>query len=106
MRQPGTQKELAGILDVCPDTLTRWKKDPQVRDLVYDLVRDRLEAELPDIFQVIIDEAKAGKYQFVKLSLELLDKYSNKLTLETDTPTLGIEQYSEIIKLVEQLKDD
>jgi hypothetical protein len=31
MRQPSTQKELADLLDVCPDTLTRWKADPEVR---------------------------------------------------------------------------
>ena len=100
-RQPKTQKELAALLGVCPDTLTRWKSDPEVRALVDHHLRDRLEKELPDVFQVIIDKAKDGSYQYVKLILELTEKYNSKVTINTGASGAGIESHADLIKSVE-----
>jgi hypothetical protein len=102
MREPKTHKELAAHLDVCPDTLSRWKKDTEFQAQVYKLALARLEAALPDILQVIIENARAGKFQFVKLVLELTEKYSSKITVERKQPEVGIEQYSDLIKHIEQ----
>lgn len=106
LRQPRTQKELADLLDVCPDTLSRWKKDPRVRGRAYDLARTRIETELPDIIQTIIDKAKDGSCQFVRLALELTDKYTSKVTVETRNTSVGIEQFSDLIRMVEERKDE
>ena len=106
LRQPRTQKELADLLEVCPDTLSRWKKDPRVRGRAYDLARTRIETELPDIIQTIIDKAKDGSYQFVRLALELTEKYASKVTVETHNTSVGIEQYSDLIRMVEERKDE
>ena len=92
-REPKTQKELAAKLNICSDTLSRWKKDLGLRTLVYDMARTRLEAELPDIMQVIIDKAKEGHFHFAKLALELTDRYCNRIAVESEEPKVGIEQY-------------
>ena len=101
LRHPKTQKEFAARLDVCPDTLSRWKKDPDLQAQVYTLAHKRLENSLPDVLGVIIDNAMAGSYQFVKLILELTQKYSIKITVQSDQPQIGIEQYSALIKQIE-----
>lgn len=101
MRQPKTQKELAALLNVCPDTLSRWKKNPDFLARVYKLALSRLEAALPDVLQVIIDNARAGKFQYVKLLLELTEKYSSVITVENEGPKVGIEQYSALIRHIE-----
>jgi hypothetical protein len=106
MREPKTQKELAAHLDVCPDTLSRWKKNPELQARVYKLALARLEAVLPDVFQVIIDNALAGKFQYVKLALELTDNYSSRITVQSKEPEVGIEQYSALIKHLERWQEE
>ena len=102
MRVPKTQKELASLLNVCPDTLSRWKMNAEFQSKVSKMALSRLKTALPDIFQVIIDNARAGKFQFVKLILELTEKYSRVITVENKGPKVGIEQYSALIKYIEQ----
>ena len=102
MRVPKTQKELASLLNVCPDTLSRWKMNAEFQSRVSKMALSRLETALPDIFQVIIDNARAGKFQFVKLILELTEKYSSRITVESKGPKVGIEGYSALIKYIEQ----
>ena len=58
------------------------------------MARTRLEVELPNIMQVIVDKAKEGQIQFVKLVLELTNKHSEKITVKQETPEVGIENYS------------
>jgi hypothetical protein len=106
MREPKTQKELAVHLNVCPDTLSRWKVDSEFQAQVYKLALTRFEAVLPDVLQVIIDNARAGKFQFVKLVLELTDKYSSRITVESKEPVVGIEQYSALIKQIEGWEEE
>jgi transcriptional regulator with XRE-family HTH domain len=106
LREPKTQKELAALLDVCPDTLSRWKKNPDFQAQVYKLALARLETALPDVLQVIIDNAIAGRFPFVKLLLELTEKYSRVITVESKEPKVGIEQYSDLIKHIEAWQEE
>ena len=106
MREPKTQKELASVLNVQPETMSRWKQDQGFRDLVFEKARERLEVELPDIMQVIVDKAKAGNFQFVKLVLELTNRHSDKITIRPEVPAIGIEQYSAAIRKVSQWEEE
>ena len=106
MREPKTQKELASVLNVQPETMSRWKKDQEFQDLVFEKARVRLEVELPDIMQVIVDKAKAGNFQFVKLVLELTNKHIDKITVRPEVPVIGIEQYSAAIRKVAQWEEE
>ena len=106
MREPKTQKELASVLDVEPETMSRWKNDQGFQDLVFEKARGRLEAELPDFMQVIVDKAKAGNFQFVKLALELTNKHSDKITVKPEVPVIGIEHYSAAIRKAAQWEEE
>ena len=102
MRNPRTQKELAGLLKIKPETLSRWKKEPDFQAAAFEKARTQLEVELPEILQVIAEKAKAGNYQFVKLALELTHKHSEKITVKQEVPEVGIEQWSALLEEVAQ----
>ena len=101
IREPRTQKEVAVLLKVKPETLSRWKKEPEFQSLAYEKARGQLEAVLPDILQVIVDKAMEGNIHFVKLILELTNKHSEKITVKQEVPEVGIEQYSAALKQLE-----
>ena len=102
LREPRTQKELAVLLNVQPETLSRWKKDPVLQERVFEMARNRLEVQLPDVLQVIAEQAKKGNIHFVKLMLELTHKHSEKVTVQQEVPEVGIEQWTAALKKVEQ----
>jgi len=106
MRQPRTQKELSLILEVKPETLSRWKKDQDFKQHVYEMASARFDEELPDVIQVIIDRAKQGHFQFVKLMLELTNNYRDRIAITPEAPQVGIEQYQAVIKKVAQWKKE
>ena len=51
---------------------------------------------------MIIDRAQDGQYQFVKLALELVGRYNDRITITSEAPQIGIEHYQGIIKTVAQ----
>lgn len=99
-REPKTQKELALLLSVRPETLSRWKNEDGVMDQVYQELLDHLATYLPEVMQVIGDRASQGEIKFIILLLELLGKYAGTITVKSDGPQVGIEQYSTVIKQV------
>jgi hypothetical protein len=71
---------------------------PEVCDICQAELRS---AGFPDVLQVVIDNAMDGRIQFVKLILELTEKYSRVTTLQGDQPQIGIERYADLIKQIE-----
>ena len=102
MREPRTQKEFAVQLNVQPETLSRWKKDPALQDQVYEVARAYLENRLPEIMHGIGEKAAAGEYKFVILALELTGRYNQAITVRTDSIQVGIEKYSAVIRRMEE----
>jgi len=84
MREPGTQKGLAAVLDVGPVTLSRWKNDVEFQELVYQRARSHLMAELPDVMHMIMEKAKGGDFRFAKMVLELTGRYSERITVRQE----------------------
>ena len=106
LREPRTQKELAVVLNVQPETLSRWKKDPVLQERVFEMARSRLEVALPDVLEVIADKAKKGNIHFVKLMLELTHKHSEKVTVRQEVPEVGIERWKGILEKVAQWEEE
>lgn len=84
-RIPRTQRELARELAVRPETLSRWKKDPQLRDSVRSLCRIMLESHLPELYGVLVREAMAGSFQHLKLAMQMAGEYTEKIESESKT---------------------
>jgi len=106
LREPRTQKELAAMLDEQPWTLSRWKKEEAFQTMVFEKARTYLGGKLPQIMHVIAEKAVAGQFRFVKLALELTNMYEDKITVETEKPKIGIEQYSEIIRQIDEWREE
>ena len=105
-RQPKTQKELAPLLNVRPETLSRWKNEPGLMDQVYQELRAHLETYLPEVMHVIGERASQGEIKFIILLLELLGKYTDSITVTAEVPQIGIEQYSAVIKQVAEWEQE
>jgi hypothetical protein len=77
-RSPKTQVELADELNLRPETLSRWKKLPGFYIAVGEAAFHRLEQRMPAVLDVIGEKAEAGEFRFVKLLLELNEKFKQR----------------------------
>lgn len=77
-RIPRTQAELAREINLRPETLSRWKKLPGFYLAVGEVALRRLEQRTPAVLDVIGERAEAGDYRFVKLLLELNEKFKGR----------------------------
>jgi hypothetical protein len=74
-RNPRTQAEFAEEIGVRPETLSRWKRDPDLIGAAGDAARELLGEDLPDIYAALVRKAKQGSFAHVKLALELAGHY-------------------------------
>lgn len=80
-RNPKTMGLLAKLLGVDEATLYRWRKLAGFVDEVRNLIKDNLKDDLADIYAALRKEAKAGSFQHIKLSLELVGDYVERQEL-------------------------
>ena len=87
-REPHTQAELAEKLRVRPETLSRWKGDPDLIRTVGDTARELIGDDLPEIYSTLRRKAKQGSFPHLKMALELAGHYVEKreLTGKDGTP--------------------
>ena len=77
-RTPKTQAELARELNLRPETLSRWKRQPEFWEAVGEAAIRRLDQRTPAVLDVIGKKAEAGELHFVKLLFELIEKYKQR----------------------------
>lgn len=75
LRKPRTQDQLAKIIGYDPATLSDWKKLPGFMDDVRQAAKTHLKNDVPEIFDALAREAKAGDVQAIKLALEVTGEY-------------------------------
>ena len=73
-----TQKELAAELDVRPETLSRWKREPGFGEAVWELTYRNLESELGRISSVMRSQALQGDTRSIRLFYEVLGKVGSQ----------------------------
>jgi len=100
LREPKTQKELALRLNIQLETLSRWKGDPALQDLVNQVTRAHLETELPEINHVVVEKAKEGDIKFVKLVPKMTGRHTDAVTIMSEVTQVGIEKYTAVISQV------
>lgn len=105
-RVPKTQAELAPLLNHQSETLSRWEINPTHMDQVYQVARAYLASEIPEILHVILESAKSGDIEFIKLVLELTGRYTEGISIRSDTPQVGIERFTAIIKQVSEWQEE
>jgi hypothetical protein len=56
-------------------TFYRWMKDKRYTDYLNSKLDQYTDSELPEIWRALINQAKRGNYQHIKLYFELKDKF-------------------------------
>ena len=104
LRHPETLDGLANAMNVRPATLSRWERDGEFQGLVSEMACERLDRVIPDVIQAIIDMAVKGDFRFVKLVLDLTGNDQVRTTGGQEEPTISFEQFSAVIRQVEEWK--
>lgn len=66
--------QVAETVGVTQKTLRLWRKEPEFGQAVLDKSRDLIKENLPDIYSVLIREAKKGSHQHLRLLIEHLER--------------------------------
>ena len=77
-------KQVAELVDVCPNTITEWRKDPLFMDDIIELSRSLLRGRLAPIYNKLAVKAENGSYQHIKLLLEHLDNLEEHKSKNAD----------------------
>ena len=85
--QPGvTNKEVAELVGVHPQTVKMWRSSPQFIDAIYDTYMVQFGSELPAVLQSMVNQAKAGNVQAGRLVLEHSGKLVKNVNVTVDSP--------------------
>lgn len=61
LREDKTQKEFAERVGVDQDTLSDWKRHPQFWPLVWQIVLERMQGQVPDVLEGLYEKNASGK---------------------------------------------
>lgn len=75
-----TQKELSEELGVRPETLSRWKREPNFGEAVWELTYRNLESEIGRISSTLLKLAREGDIRSLRLFYEVLGKIGAQKT--------------------------
>ena len=65
--------QVAEEVEVSQATISKWRRNDQFMDAIFDEAKRQLRADLPNIYKVTKDFALKGNYQHIKIILEHLD---------------------------------
>ena len=79
------QKELADELGVRPETLSRWKREPNFGAAIWELTFRNLESELGRVSAVLLDRALNAEMRAVRLLFEIAGKIGSQKSVSICT---------------------
>lgn len=77
----GTQAEFAKKYNISQQSLSRWKKQDGFWDAVDNHRKDRLDENLTEVYEALLDEAKAGKVEAIRFAFKLSGRFTNETTV-------------------------
>jgi DNA-binding CsgD family transcriptional regulator len=92
-RQPKTEAELAKEMGVRPATVSKWRKKLDLDAHASEIVRQELYSHLPEVYGVLVETARTGSIDHMKLLLEVAEGIGNTESCVV-SPTSRISQIS------------
>jgi len=77
-RTPKTQDELAKEMELTPQCLTRWKKDPLVQEVSENAIKLKATGHTVTIIDEMIKKAEEGNVNAAKLVLDYTGQLKSK----------------------------
>lgn len=69
-----TYVQVAEQVGVTQRTLRKWRKEPEFAAMVLEKSREIIKENLPDIYSVLLKEAKKGSHQHLRLVLDHVER--------------------------------
>ena len=97
LREPSSLMKMAEALDVTPQTLRAWKRDPRTIEQVRGKIQGQLTiSELPDILESLLIQAKdplnTRSVQAARLLVDMMEKAEAKQTHNVEFADMTNEQ--------------
>lgn len=83
----GTQKDFADAIGVNNTTLSQWKNEPGFMNGVERARRQHLDEKLSEIYEALIERAKEGDPQAMKMAFKQAGRYQEDLPDNKDAPS-------------------
>ncbi len=80
-----TNEQIAKKCNISRRTLTTWSSNPLFVESVYERYMEISGAQIPNVIEAMINEAKLGNVQAGRLILEHYGKLENKLKIEVES---------------------
>lgn len=80
----GTITEMCAKVDVARSTFYKWLEEEEFTQYVNALIDKYTDSELAAVWRALINRAKAGDTQAIKLYFELKGKYKTAVDLNTN----------------------
>ena len=76
-------QDIASELRINPQTLCKWKKDPEFMHAVVLRSRQLLKEDLPAIYKKLGEQGKIGSHQHIKILIDHLEKLEEAKSSQT-----------------------
>jgi len=70
--------EVSAELKVSNSTVSKWRRNHQFMDAIYDRAKEILREAIPSIYKITKEKAIAGNYQHIKIILEHIDNIDSQ----------------------------
>lgn len=103
-RIPKTQQEWAVQHDLHPDTITRWKRDPDFRDLWERRAREQnISVErVQGVVDSLYASAKQGDVKAASLFLQYIDKFTPKKAIVVESPSTAALSDDDLVRQIRE----
>lgn len=76
-------KNIARSVNVAPQTISAWRRDPEFMERVVNRSRELLKENLPDVYKSLTQKSKEGNDKHIKIFLDHIEKLEEARSRQT-----------------------
>lgn len=68
-----TCEQIATVIGVVPQTISKWRHDPEFTSTVIQRAQEHIKHALPDVYRILVQKAREGSIMHIRTLLEHID---------------------------------